>query len=188
MRKLKLQMQTSIDGFVSTGPDDEQQWVTWAMDEIKGHVLDLLDSSDTIIIGRKLAEGYIPYWEGVVTRPDDPMYDIGRRIVGAKKIVFTNTISKSLWPNTEVAKGLLADEVRKLKKENGKDIMVYGGSSFVASLIKEGLIDEFHFFVNPVALGKGEPIFNRVENWKKLVLKKCIPYTSGIVMLNYESQ
>lgn len=59
MRKLKLQMQMSLDGFVSTGPNDEQKWVTWALSDIYPHVLALLDSIDTIIIGRKLAVDYI---------------------------------------------------------------------------------------------------------------------------------
>ena len=61
MRKLKLQMQVSLDGFNSTGPNDEQQWVTWDLDGIKQYVVDLLDTSDTILIGRKLATDYIPF-------------------------------------------------------------------------------------------------------------------------------
>lgn len=59
----------SVDGFVSTGPNDEQHWVTWAWDEIRLYVLGLLDSTDTILIGRKLAVDYIPYWQDVNTKP-----------------------------------------------------------------------------------------------------------------------
>ena len=186
MRKLKLQVQISIDGFVSTGPNDEQRWVTWAWDEIRPYVLELLDSTDTILIGRKLAVDYIPYWQEVNTKPDDPMYDVAQRIVRAKKIVFTKTLDKSEWGNTELAKGDLADEIKKLKNQGGKDIIVYGGSSFVSAIIKEGLIDEFHLFVNPVALGHGGPIFDQLENFRQLKLKKSIVYNSGIVLLNYE--
>jgi hypothetical protein len=61
MRRLKLQMQISLDGSPQYGQNDEQHWVTWAWEEIKDYVLDLLDSSDTILIGRKLAEDYLPY-------------------------------------------------------------------------------------------------------------------------------
>lgn len=186
MRKLKLQVQISIDGFVSTGPNDEQHWVTWAWEEIRPHVLELLDSTDTILIGRKLAIDYIPYWQDVNTKPDDPMYEVGQRIVRAKKVVFTKTLERSEWDNTELAKGDLADEIRKLKNQSGKDMIVYGGSSFVSAIIREGLIDEFHLFVNPVALGHGEPIFNGLEKYKNLELKKSIVYESGIVLLHYE--
>lgn len=186
MRKLKLQMQVSVDGFVSTGPNDDQNWVTWALDDISQYVLELFDSVDTIIMGRKLAVDYIPYWEDVLTKLGDPMHGFAQRIVAAKKIVFTKTLSKSEWNNTELAKENLVDEIRKLKEQNGKDMIVYGGSSFVAALIKERLIDELHFFVNPVALGKGESIFSSLEKFQDLKLIKAIVYNSGIVMLNYE--
>jgi dihydrofolate reductase len=186
MRKLKLQVQISIDGFVSTGPNDEQKWVTLVWAEIRPYVLGLLDSTDTILIGRKLAVDYIPYWQDVNTKPDDPMYEVAQRIVRAKKVVFTRTLDKSIWGNTELAKGNLADEINKLKNQGGKDIIVYGGSSFVSEIIKEGLIDEFHLFVNPVALGQGGPIFDQLRNVQQLKLKKSIVYNSGLVLLNYE--
>lgn len=186
MRKLILQMQTSLDGYVSTGPNDEQSWVTWDLDGIKQYVIDLLDSTDTIIIGRKLAVDYIPFWQDTVTKSDDPMYEFAKRIVNAKKIVFTKTLDKSVWDNTELAKGNLADEIKNLKKQGGKDIVVYGGSSFVSALIKEGLIDQFHFYINPVALGKGVHIFDQIDNFQQLKLKKSITLDSGIVLLTYE--
>ncbi len=188
MRKLILQMQTSLDGFVSTGPNDEQTWVTWDLDGIKQHVLDLFDSTDTIIMGRKLAIDYIPFWQDTVTKPDDPMIEFAKRIVAARKIVFTKTLDKSQWDNTELAKGNLVEEIQKLKNQAGKDIVVYGGSSFVSALIRDELIDEFQFYINPVALGKGVHIFDQLENFKQLKLKKSITLASGIIMLTYESR
>ena len=181
-------MQMSLDGFVSTGPNDEQKWVTWALDDIYQHVMELLDSVDTILIGRKLAVDYIPYWQDVVTKPDDPMHGFAQRIVAAKKVVFTKTLAKSEWENTELAKGDLAEEIKRLKSQKGKDIIVYGGSSFVSSLVKAELIDEFHFLVNPVVLGKGDSIFDKLDTFRQLKLKQSIVYDSGIVMLNYESR
>jgi dihydrofolate reductase len=185
MRKLKLQMQVSLDGFNSTGPQDEQKWVTWAWDEIKEYVLNLLDTSDTNIIGRKMAVDYIPYWQDIFKKPGDPMYEVAKRIVAIRKVVFTNTLEKPEWGNTELAKGNLAEEISKLKNEPGKDIIVYGGSSFVSSLVKEGLVDEFHLFINPIALGKGVPTFGNLENWQPLKLKQSITCPSGIVILHY---
>lgn len=187
MRKLKLQMQTSIDGFVSTGTNDDQSWVTWAWKEIRPQVLDLLDTADTILLGRKLAVDYIPHWENVFSKPDDPMYEIAERIVPAKKVVFTKTLDKSVWKNTTIAKGSLSDEVNKLKNQNGKDLVVYGGSSFVSALIKDGLVDEFNFFVNPVALGRGDSIFNQLKNIQHMKLISSITYSCGIVLLQYKA-
>ncbi|MFO7526566.1 MAG: dihydrofolate reductase family protein [Ignavibacteriaceae bacterium] len=187
MRKLKLQVQMSLDGFVSTGPNDEQHWVTWAWEEIRQHVLSLSDSTDTILIGRKLAVDYIPYWEDVNTKPDDQMYEVAQRIVRAKKIVFTRTLERSIWNNTEVFNGVLANKINELKNQDGKDLIVYGGTSFVAELVKAGLIDEYNAFLNPVAIGNGESIFSSLDGFKNLKLIESIPYPSGIVLLRYEN-
>ena len=186
MRKLKLQMQISVDGFVATGPNDEQKWVTWAWDEIKQYVLDLSDTTDTEIIGRKLAVDYIPYWLDTFTKPTDLMYEAAKRFVTKKRIIFTKTLDKSEWENTDLAKGNLVDEVKNLKSQSGKDIIVYGGSSFVSALIKEQLIDEYHLFINPVVLGTGWRIFDQLENWQQLQLKKSKIYDSGIALHCYE--
>ncbi len=179
-------MQVSLDGFNSTGANDEQKWVTWAWDEIKQYVLELADSADTEIIGRKLAVDYIPYWFDTLTKPNDPMYELSKIKALQKKIVFTKTLEHSRWKNVLLAKGNLEDEVNKLKNESGKDIIVYGGSSFVSALAKENLIDEFHLFVNPVVLGKGKSIFNQLDNWQQLKLQKSIPCNSGIVIQHYD--
>lgn len=187
MRKLKLQMQISLDGSPQYGQNDEQQWVTWAWEEIKEYVLNLANSCGTEIIGRKLAVDYIPYWAETYLQPESKMYEVAKIKAGQKKIVFSKTLDKSIWDNTELAKGDLVDEVNKLKKQNGKDIIVYGGTSFVSALISAGLIDEFHFFLNPVALGKnGIPVFDKLNSYKQLDLKNSIQYNSGIVLLHYE--
>jgi dihydrofolate reductase len=149
-------------------------------------VLALLDSTDTILIGRKLAVDYIPFWQDTLTRPDDPMHEVAQRIVRAKKLVFTSTLRESRWENTELVKGPLSEEVNRLKAQSGKDIVVYGGSSFVSSLIGEKLIDELHLFVNPVALGNGVPIFQQIEGVRQLKLMKSAVYPCGIALLQYE--
>ncbi|QJB37906.1 dihydrofolate reductase family protein [Chitinophaga oryzae] len=184
MRKLKLQMQVSLDGFVAAGPNDEQQWVTWAWEEIRKEVLDLADSCDTILIGRKLAVDYIPYWEDVYTRPDDPMYEVAQRIVPMQKVVFSKTLDRPAWRNTTVANDLVA-EVDRLKQQPGKDLVVYGGTSLVSDLLKENLIDEYYFFVNPVALGHGDQVFGGLSGFRQLTLKNCIRYDCGIVLMQY---
>ncbi len=186
MKKLKLQMQISLDGFNSTGPNDEQKWVTWAWDEIKQDVLDLANSCDTELIGRKLAVDYIPFWTDTLNQPDSMMYETAKIKAGQKKIVFTKTLENSIWENTELAKGNLSDEVNKLKKQSGKDIIVYGGCSFVSELVKANLIDEFFLFINPIALGKGVAIFDKLDEWQKLKLDKSKSFDSGIILLHYE--
>lgn len=100
--------------------------------------------------------------------------------------VFTKTLEKSEWDNTVLAKGDLVDEITKLKKQDGKDIIAYGGATFVSALIKHGLIDEFHLFINPTAIGNGMSIFKELDNKQNLMLVKSTSFDCGIVVLNYE--
>lgn len=181
-------MQISLDGFNSTGPNDEQKWVTWAWDEIKQDVLDLANSCDTELIGRKLAVDYIPFWTETASQPESMMYEAAKIKATQKKIVFSKTLDKSIWENTELAKGNLKDEVGKLKNQSGTDIIVYGGSSFVANLVKERLIDEFHLFVNPISMGRGVAIFDKLAEWQQLKLVKSKSFDCGIILLHYEIQ
>lgn len=83
-------------------------------------MLELFDTSDTILIGRKLAVDYIPFWEDTVTQPEHEMFEMAKRIVAAKKIVFTKTLDHSVWPNTILAKGNLTEEVNRLKMKAEK--------------------------------------------------------------------
>jgi dihydrofolate reductase len=111
-------------------------------------------------------------------------------MIETPKVVFTKTLNKSKWINTDIATGDLTVEVNKLKRKEGKeDIIVYGGALFDSSLIKEGLIDEFHLFVNPAAIGNGMTIFKELNGMqKKFTLIKSITFDCGIVLLHYEEK
>lgn len=91
----------------------------------------------------------------------------------------------SPWPNTAVAKGQLVDEINALKRQDGKDIIAYGGADFVSSLIAHDLIDEFHLFINPVALGDGLPIFADLTTRQMFTLDTSKAFACGIVLLKY---
>jgi dihydrofolate reductase len=186
MRKLKLQVQMTVDGYIA-GLNGEMDWMTlpWTED-INEYVGEITDPVDTIVLGRKLAEGFIPYWASVAANPDGPEFTDGKKFTDTHKVVFTKTLDKSGWVNTELAKGDLVDEITKLKKQDGKDIIAYGGAIFVSSLIKHGLIDEFHLFINPTAIGNGMTIFNELTNKQDLKLVKSTSFECGIVVLNYE--
>lgn len=186
MRKLKLQVQISVDGYVA-GPNGEMDWMTWNWDEkIKQYVTDLTESIDTILLGRKMADGFITHWTNALNNPEDPGQPFAAKMVNAHKVVFTKTLTHSEWDNTGLAKGDIIEEVNKLKNGEGRDLIVYGGAGFVSSLIKEGLIDELHLFVNPCAIGNGLPIFNSLENNQALSLVKASSFECGIVAMHYK--
>ncbi|MBK7094534.1 MAG: dihydrofolate reductase family protein [Saprospiraceae bacterium] len=185
MRKLKLQVQMSIDGFIA-GLNGEMDWMVWNWDdELKHYVSELTANVDCIVLGRKLAEGFIPHW---AANPEEEGAD---KINSTVKVVFTKTLDKSDplvagWEKTVLATGNLSEELTNLKNNEGNDIIAYGGGTFVSSLIKEGLIDEFHFFINPVAIGSGMTIFKDLKSRQDLKLVKSRSFECGIVVLNYE--
>ena len=120
MRKLKLQMQITVDGFVA-GPNGELDWMTFNMDDDKliEHINSITDSSDTILMGRKMTDGFVNYWTGVLKNPESPEYAFARKMVDYAKVVFTKTLDKPAWPNTVLAKGDIVEEVNQRKNQQG---------------------------------------------------------------------
>ena len=186
MKKLKLQVQMTVDGFVA-GPNGELDWMQWNWsDDIKNYVSELTDSVDTILLGRKMTDGFISHWTNVIADPNNEEYDAAKKFVDYPKVVFTKTVDIHNWINTTLAKGDLAEEVNRLKEQRGKNIIVYGGASFVSSLIKNNLIDEYYLFINPTAIGKGMEIFNKVENKMELKLVNSSAFECGVIVNKYE--
>ena len=185
MRKLILQVQMSVDGFIC-GPNGEMDWMTWVWDDkLKSYVSDLTDSVDTILLGRKMTDGFISHWSDARTKPDEESYEFAKKMMDYPKVVFTKTLDKSPWENTVLANGNLADEVNTLKNKNGKDIIVYGGAGFDSSLVSAGLIDEFNLFINPAVVGNGLSIFKNLSEKQDPKLVNAIPFGCGIVVLKY---
>jgi dihydrofolate reductase len=190
MRKLKLQIQMTLDGFVG-GPNGENDWVFLggtpdpeALKQMISLGVELAADCDTLLLGRKLAgSGFCTYWEGVAdNQPENPWNPLARLIADHRKIVFSHTETTFAGRNLEVENGDLATAVQALKNQPGKDILVYGGAGFVSSLIKLNLVDEYYLIVNPVAIGAGLSIF---EERKILKLENSIALKSGKVVNKY---
>lgn len=187
MRKLKLQVQMTVDGFIA-GPNNEMDWMVFDWDDqINEYVKELTEPIGCIVLGRRLAQGFIPHWAGVASNPKAPDYAAGLKFSETPKVVFTKTLERSEWENTVLAKGDLVDEIMSLKKQTGGDIIAYGGGTFVSSLIKANLIDEYHLFINPTAIGSGMSIFAGLEKKLVLNLKKATKFPCGIAALFYEA-
>jgi len=189
LRKLKLHVQMSIDGCIA-GPNGEMDWMVGLLDDkIIKYENEFIESIDTILLGRKMTDVFISYWSDVIkNKPDDPWYAFAKKMIEIPKVVFTKTLNKSKWINTDIATGDLTDEIIKLKSRDGKDMVVYGGASFDSSLIKLGLIDEFLLFINPVAIGNGMTIFKELNEIQKFNMVKSKPFDSGVILLHYEAR
>jgi dihydrofolate reductase len=194
MRKLKLQVQITVDGFVG-GPNGDLDWRIWDWDDkLKAFAFPLRDISDTILLGRKMAEAFIPHFEETVNtlkahnndKALDEKFDYANRMVNMPKIVFSKTMKTFAGRNVSVENSDLVTAIKNLKSKPGKDMIVYGGASFVSSLIKEGLIDEFNIFVNPIMINKGLRIFDILEHRQKLSLVSATAYACGISVLVFK--
>jgi dihydrofolate reductase len=190
MRKLKLQIQMTIDGFVA-GPNGENDWVVLpgkqdpeVLQQIIGFGVELATNCDTLLLGRKLAaSGFCTHWENVAdNQPDNPWSPLAQLIANHRKIAFSHSETTLPGRNLEVENGDLATVVQSLKNQPGKDILVYGGAGFVSSLISLNLIDEYYIIVNPVAIGAGLSIF---KERKVLELESSKAFKNGKVLNKY---
>ncbi|MBS0030738.1 dihydrofolate reductase family protein [Chitinophaga sp. 22321] len=185
MRKLKLQMQLSLDGYAA-GPNGELDWMTWNFDDqLKEHLNELTDPVDTILLGRKLAEGFIPTWEARKSEPAGEDRAFVDKMNDTHKIVFSRTLKNADWKNTIVTNGNLADEINLLKKNKGGDMIMYGGNDFAANVINENLVDEYNLYIHPVAIGNGLAPFS---GKKDLELLQSKVFPCGIVWVQYKSK
>jgi dihydrofolate reductase len=141
-----------------------------------------------------MAETFIPHFEETVNdlqsknhdKALDEKFAYAHRMVSMPKIVFSKTMKSFDGKNVSVENGDLVTAIKDLKTQKGKDMIVYGGAGFVSSLIKEGLIDEFYLFVNPIMINKGLRIFDLLEHRQKLSLVSATPYACGISVLAFK--
>jgi dihydrofolate reductase len=104
----------------------------------------------------------------------------------SEKIVFSKTLKKVEWKNTKVIKDNILEEIRNIKQTPGKDMTVLGSGSIISQFADAGLIDEYQFMVDPVALGEGTPVFNSIAHKLELKLTHSKVFKSGVVLLCYQ--
>ncbi len=184
-RKLILSMQITLDGYVA-GPNVEADWLM-SSDEEWMELYKDLDSADTYLLGRKMYPLYSQYWQSVLQNPASAPNELkfAKLADQSHHIVFTKGDFKPDWKNTRVAHDLAA-EVTRLKKENGKNIIAWGGADFASNLIKLHLVDEYRFELNPTILAKGKALFKNLEQQEKLTLIDSKPLQSGLIILRYQ--
>lgn len=192
-RKLLLQMQMSFDGFV--GETREQSpWMVWPFSEdwtwdkpLQDYHTQLISSADTVILSGKMAEeGFIDHWADIATKQDNPESTFAASITNAEKVIFSRDLTESRWENSRIATKPLEVEVNDLKRQPGKNVIAFGGAGFAASLIAAGLVDEFHFMVNPATIGEGRTIFHKLKDSLPLTLLHSTTYGQGMVVMSYQ--
>jgi len=189
MRKVILSKFVTLDGFIS-GPNGELDWMPGNQtpdEEVDSHIYEMLDDIDTILLGARTYELFVDYWPGATTQQEV----IAEKLNAKQKIVFSNALDDvnwGRWDNARLAKGDLADEISRLKKQSGKDMVIFGGANLAQSSMDLGLIDEWRLIVAPVVLGRGKPLFEGTKERINLNLLKTKTFKSGNVLLSYAPQ
>jgi dihydrofolate reductase len=186
MRKVLLSNLVTLDGFFA-GPKGELDWHI-VDEEFNQYAIDLLSKVDALLFGKVTYQLMADYWPAAATNPSTPKSDveIADKMNNLPKIVFSKTLQEVKWNNSRLVKDNIAEEISKMKQQPGKDMVIFGSGSIVSTLMQHGLIDEYRIIVNPIVLGKGNPLFKGIKDKHNLKLLKTKVLGSGVVILYYE--
>ena len=184
MRKLIETTFVTLDGVISdTEPSTNrkaqpQMWGSpyWD-DQHSGYARKLLFDADALLLGRVTYEGFAQAW------PPRKGDDIADRINSLPKYVASRGQPEMTW-NAALIKGDVTEEVAKLKDQPGQNILKYGTGELDRALMQNTLVDEFHFWMFPVAVGAGQHLFDGIDT-THLKLLDTSKFDSGIVVLVY---
>ena len=185
MRKLIFFMHNSLDGFVA-GPNGEMNWIK-IDEEIFDFVGTMTDTADTALYGRVTYEMMQAYWPTAGDKPNASKHDKEHSAWynRVSKIVLSKTMSEEGLDKTTVISDQLAANINKIKKQEGRNILIFGSPAASQALLHEGLIDEFWLFVNPILLGTGMPLFHNIPGITKLNFMGSKTFGCGVIALHY---
>ena len=186
MRRIVVSEFVSLDGVVEDpGGAEKFKHGGWSFkfrdDQVPKYKLDELFTSDALLLGRVTYEGFAKAWP---SRKDD--LGFADKMNNMPKYVVSTTLKKLDWNNSQLIKSNVVEEVKRLKQQPGKDILVYGSGKLVNTLLQHNLVDELRLMVHPVVLGSGKRLFDdNAESLKVLKLAESKTFPSGIVLLSY---
>ena len=183
MRKVILFNMISLDGLFC-GPNGDLEWHR-VDDEFNDFAIQQLDSAGGLIFGRVTYGMMAAFWPSEYALQTDP--NVARRMNGMPKIVASRTLESAGWNNTRLVKTDISAEIFRLKQQDGGDLFVFGSANLAATLIRDGLIDEYRLMVNPVVLGAGRPLFEGLDRPLEFVLSWTRVFGNGNVLLVYRA-
>lgn len=189
MRKVVLQMMTTLNGRL----DDPDAWVSGISDDLYAEINRVYTTFDTVLVGQTTYEEMVAYWPGAETEEggSEITKSMARKMNTYKKYVFSKGHEKKTlaWNNAEQVLAHSDDDIIKfineLKAQPGGDIHLAGGARLAQTIIRLGLVDEYHFFVYPV-VSAGAAWFDKIEDKRDMDLLSATAYENGIVGLYYK--
>ena len=175
-RKLKLAMYVALDGVVENPAWTAPFW----NDQLSDLQEEYLYSSDALILGRVTYEGFAASWPSM----EEATGDFGKKMNSMPKFVASRTLSEPEW-NATIVQGDAAEAVRKLKDEDGGDLLIYGSGNLVDELTRHRLIDEYRLMVSPVIVGTGQKLFQGLTETVDLKLGGTVTTDAGVAVVTY---
>jgi dihydrofolate reductase len=185
MQRLIVFNSTSLDGYF-TDANNEMNFAHNANPDAEwdAFVAGNAGSGGTLLFGRVTYELMAGFWPTPLAAQQMP--EVAEGMNSLKKVVFSRTMEKVSWSNTRLVKGGLVEEIRRLKSEQGKGLVILGSGSLVSQLAPLDLIDEYQIVMVPVVLGKGRTLFESVSKRVPLRLIKTRSFSNGNVLHCYE--
>ena len=189
MRKLTGAVFVSLDGVMQApgGPEEDPTsdfrfggWVAPFWDEQMGPFEKLIESDYDLLLGKRTYDIFSAYWP---YNQDNP---IGAKFERINKYVLTHSNDPLTWANSEKLSGETADAVAKLKKTEGRDLLIQGSSTLYVPLLAAGLIDQLVLITFPVILGRGKRIFDGSQQPGALKLVDSFVSPKGVTITTYE--
>ena len=183
MRRLRVFNSVSLDGYFTDSKGD----ISWAHrrdPEFDEFVSSNAQGGGVLVFGRVTYDMMVSYWPTEEAMKNMP--EVARGMNDAQKIVFSRSMQKASWKNTRVINGDIAAEMRRLKGESGPDMVILGSGSIVAQLSDARLIDSYQLVMNPIALGAGRTMFERMEQPLNFKLCDTRTFQNGNVVLEYD--
>ena len=179
MRKIIAGINMTLDGICD-------HTAVSADEELHQHYADLLKTTDTTLYGRVTYE-LMEYWKAVVENPTGEKSTDEFAVVMDKieKVVFSNTLKSVDWKTARLATQSLEEEVKALKQQTGKHVLV-GSRSLIIQLLQLNLIDEFQLCIHPIIAGKGLPLFDKITDPMSFKLLKTKMLNGGAVVFYYQ--
>ena len=175
MRKLVVSEFVTLDGVI----EDPAWTFPFRSEEREAFKFAELKAADALLLGRVTYEGFAAAWPQMAEQTGE----YGAMMNGYPKYVASTTLDRAEW-NASLLKGEIADEVAGLKRQPGRDILVFGSGRLVETLLRHDLVDEYRLLVFPVVLGRGRRLFPEGLA-TTLQLVEARPFSSGVVALTY---
>jgi dihydrofolate reductase len=140
-----------------------------------------LQASDALLLGRKTYQGFAAAWPTMTGTGE-----FGEKMNSMPKYVVSSTLDKVEWSGSRLIAGDVVDEVTKLKKEPGKDLLLSGSAQLFNTLMEADVIDLYRLMLHSIVVGKGARLFSGAGPPKTLELTDTKVFGSGIVVLEYQ--